>query len=432
MKSKTLLLCTLLAPSATLLAQEKPNIILIMADDLGYGDISCFGNKTIKTPNIDRMAAEGIKMTDFHTNGAVSSPTRAALMTGRYQQRSGVTGVITAANHRDVGLALDEFTMAEALKECGYTTAAYGKWHLGYAPEFNPVNQGFDHFEGYVAGNIDFHSHIDEAMYDDWWNGTTLEDEEGYVTDLIGDKAVKFITEHKDEPFFLYLPHEAPHYPIQGRNSPAIRGDKAPKNQPKMNREETLEVYKEMIEVMDETIGNLLDALVENGLTENTIVIFTSDNGGQSSRATNAPMSGGKGGLLEGGHRVPMVVWSPGIQLAPMTPYVYTSTVTTMDLFPAFVSLAGGKAPKNLDGVNFLPALKKGKDVAKRDLFWATENSKAMRQGEWKMIVKGESVKLFNLADDITESNDLAAQYPQRAAAMAKAIDAWFLEVQPQ
>ncbi len=432
MRSKTLLLCTLLAPATTLLAQEKPNIILIMADDLGYGDISCFGNKSIKTPNIDRMAAEGIKMTDFHTNGAVSSPTRAALMTGRYQQRSGVTGVITAANHRDDGLALSEYTMAEALKDCGYTTAMYGKWHLGYAPEFNPVRQGFDYFGGYVAGNIDFHSHIDEAMYDDWWNQDSLEAEEGYVTDLIGEKAVKFIAEHKDEPFFLYLPHEAPHYPIQGRNSPAIRGDKAPKNQPKMNREQTLEVYKEMIEVMDETIGDLLVALEENGLKDNTIVIFTSDNGGQASRATNAPMSGGKGGLLEGGHRVPMVVWSPGIQLAPMVPYVYTSTVMTMDLFPSFVSLAGGKSPKNLDGVNILPALKKGKDVPKRDLFWATETKQAMRQGEWKMVKGEKSAQLYNLADDITESNDLSAQYPERAEAMKKAIDKWYIEVQPK
>ncbi|MFI3264105.1 MAG: sulfatase-like hydrolase/transferase [Rikenellaceae bacterium] len=432
MRSKTLLLCTLLAPATTLLAQEKPNIILIMADDLGYGDISCFGNKSIKTPNIDRMAAEGIKMTDFHTNGAVSSPTRAALMTGRYQQRSGVTGVITAANHRDDGLALSEYTMAEALKDCGYTTAMYGKWHLGYAPEFNPVRQGFDYFGGYVAGNIDFHSHIDEAMYDDWWNQDSLEAEDGYVTDLIGEKAVKFIAEHKDEPFFLYLPHEAPHYPIQGRNSPAIRGDKAPKKQPKMNREQTLEVYKEMIEVMDETIGDLLVALEENGLKENTIVIFTSDNGGQASRATNAPMSGGKGGLLEGGHRVPMVVWSPGIQLAPMVPYVYTSTVMTMDLFPSFVSLAGGKAPKNLDGTNILPALKKGKDVTKRDLFWATDTKQAMRQGDWKMVKGEKSAQLYNLADDITESNDLSAQYPERAAAMKKAIDKWYIEVQPK
>lgn len=378
------------------------------------------------------MAAEGIKMTDFHTNGAVSSPTRAALMTGRYQQRSGVTGVITAANHRDDGLALSEYTMAEALKDCGYTTAMYGKWHLGYAPEFNPVRQGFDYFGGYVAGNIDFHSHIDEAMYDDWWNQDSLEAEDGYVTDLIGEKAVKFIAEHKDEPFFLYLPHEAPHYPIQGRNSPAIRGDKAPKKQPKMNREQTLEVYKEMIEVMDETIGDLLVALEENGLKENTIVIFTSDNGGQASRATNAPMSGGKGGLLEGGHRVPMVVWSPGIQLAPMVPYVYTSTVMTMDLFPSFVSLAGGKAPKNLDGTNILPALKKGKDVTKRDLFWATDTKQAMRQGDWKMVKGEKSAQLYNLADDITESNDLSAQYPERAAAMKKAIDKWYIEVQPK
>ncbi len=434
MRAKSLLFSTTLVASASVasvFAQEKPNIILIMADDLGYGDISCFGNKSIKTPNIDRMAAEGIKMTDFHTNGALSSPTRAALMTGRYQQRSGITGVITAADHRDVGLTLSEYTMAEALKDCGYTTAMFGKWHLGYAPEFNPVNQGFDHFEGFVAGNIDYISHIDQAMYDDWWNGTDLQEEEGYVTDLLGDKAVEFIKAHQDEPFFIYLPHEAPHYPIQVRNSPALRGKNAVKGV-KYTREETLAMYKEMIEIMDETVGNLMAALEETGLADNTIVMFTSDNGGASARATNAPMSGAKGGLREGGHRVPMVVWSPGIQLAPMTPYVYTSTVMTMDLFPAFVSLAGGKAPKNLDGVNFLPALKKGQPVAKRDLFWSNGVQHAMRQGEWKMLKTAKAAQLFNLADDITESNDLAAQYPKRAESMSKAIDKWYQEVQPE
>ncbi len=431
MRSKALLLCSLMAPATALFAQQKPNVILIMADDLGYGDISCYGNKTIKTPNIDRMAAEGVKMTDFHTNGAVSSPTRAALMTGRYQQRSGVTGVITAANHRDDGLALSEYTIAEAFKDAGYTTAMYGKWHLGYAPEFNPVHQGFDHFVGYVAGNIDFHSHIDEAMYDDWWYGDSLKKENGYVTDLIGDKAVDFISEHKDEPFFLYIPHEAPHYPIQGRNSPAIRGAEAPKNQPKATREQTLEVYKEMIEVMDETIGNLLDALIENGLADNTIVIFTSDNGGAAARATMHPLSGAKGGLLEGGHRVPGIIWSPGIQLAPQTPYVYSAAVTTMDLFPSLIKLVGGKVPNNLDGIDFLPSLKKGKDI-KRDLFWATEKAKAMRQGDWKLVINENSSKLFNLADDITESNDLSAQYPKQFEKMMKATEEWFIEVQPK
>ncbi|MFR9649825.1 MAG: sulfatase-like hydrolase/transferase [Rikenellaceae bacterium] len=435
MRREILLLCTaVLAPAAAAVAQQRPNVILIMADDLGYGDISCFGNKSVNTPNIDRMAAEGVKMTDFHTNGAVSSPTRAALMTGRYQQRSGVIGVITAADHRDDGLALEEYTMAEAFKDCGYTTAMFGKWHLGYAPRFNPTKQGFDIFEGYVAGNIDYHSHIDQAMYDDWWSGDNLQEEEGYVTDLIGEKAVNFIAEHKDEPFFLYLPHEAPHYPLQGRNSPAIRGDKAPKNQPRQTPEQTAEIYKEMIEVMDETIGDVLVAIEESGIKENTIVIFISDNGGTASRARNLPFSGGKGGVLEGGHRVPAVMWSPGIELSPMTPYIYSSTVMTMDLFPSLINLVGGSVPKNLDGVDFLTPLKKGKDVAKRDLFWATEKQQAMRQGDWKMVkaIDSQTARLYNLANDVTESNDLSAQEPKRYESMKKSIEEWYIEVQPK
>ncbi len=369
-------------------------------------------------------------MTDYHTNGAVSSPTRASLMTGRYQQRSGITGVITAANHRDQGLALSEYTIAEAFQDSGYTTAMFGKWHLGYAKEFNPVNQGFDHFEGYVAGNIDYHSHIDEAMYEDWWNGDKLTPEDGYVTDLVGDKAVEFISEHKDEPFFLYLPHEAPHYPIQTRESHAIRGPKAVKG-PKSTREETLALYKEMIETMDETIGELLATLEKEGLDKNTIVIFSSDNGGQASRATNAPFSGGKGGFREGGHRVPFIIWSPGIELAPMTPYVYTSTVMTMDIFPSLIDYVGGGVPKNLDGKNFLPALKKGKKMAKRDLFWGAPGKSAMRQGEWKMLKNGDKAWLYNLHDDVTESNDLSAQYPKRFEAMKRAITEWESEVTP-
>lgn len=431
MKHQTLILCSLLVPSVALVAKEKPNVVLIMADDLGYGDISCFGNETIHTPNIDRMAAEGVKMTDFHSNGAVSSPTRAALMTGRYQQRSGITGVITAADDRDKGLALDEYTIAEAFKQAGYTTAIYGKWHLGYQADFNPTHQGFDYFEGYVSGNIDYHAHIDQSNYDDWWNGTTLVEQEGYSTDLIGQKSVEFIAAHKDEPFFLYIPHEAPHYPIQGRNSPAIRGKNAVKNQPKTTKAQIMELYKEIIEVMDETVGDVVAALKEHGLDDNTIVIFISDNGGASARASNAPFSGAKGGFREGGHRVPAVMWSSGIKLAPTTPYIYESTVMTMDLFPSLIKFAGGKVPSNLDGIDFLTPMKKGKKLAERDLFWAADNKSAMRQGDWKLLKDAKGAQLYNLAEDIKESNNLAGEYPERFEAMKKAIDDWVKEVTP-
>ncbi|NQT02271.1 MAG: sulfatase-like hydrolase/transferase [Planctomycetes bacterium] len=196
---------------------ERPNIILIMADDLGYGDIGCYGSKKIRTPNIDALARGGLRFTDYHSNCPVCSPTRAALLTGRYQQRCGIEGVVTAAKHRHTGMALEEVTFAEVLKRRGYATGIFGKWHVGYNVEFNPAKQGFDEFIGYVSGNVDYHSHIDQAGFEDWWKNLQKVPEEGYCTDLITKHGVDFIERHKDGPFCLYLPHEAPHYPYQGR-----------------------------------------------------------------------------------------------------------------------------------------------------------------------------------------------------------------------
>ncbi|MDA7895419.1 sulfatase-like hydrolase/transferase, partial [Akkermansiaceae bacterium] len=169
MKLKTRIGSWALLPWVAFAETEKPNIVFIMADDLGYGGLSCYGSKTTKTPHLDKLASTGVKCLDFHSNGAVCSPTRAALMTGRYQQRSGVGGVITATSHRDTGLPLKEWTLGEAMKEFGYATALFGKWHLGYPAKFNPIHQGFDEFEGFVSGNVDYHRHIDQEGYFDWW-----------------------------------------------------------------------------------------------------------------------------------------------------------------------------------------------------------------------------------------------------------------------
>ena len=177
---------------------NSPNIIIIMADDLGYGDLSIYGNKKIQTPNIDMLGNDGLLFTDFHSNGTVCSPTRAALLTGKYQQRVGVKGVITAKNHRHVGLSLKEKTFAEIAKQVGYQTAIFGKWHLGYEPKFNPTQQGFDEYIGFVSGNVDYHSHIDQEGYEDWWFGSELKKEQGYSTDLINEHAVDFIKRNKD------------------------------------------------------------------------------------------------------------------------------------------------------------------------------------------------------------------------------------------
>jgi arylsulfatase A-like enzyme len=200
--------------------ESKPNIIIILADDYGYGDVGCYGSREYNTPHIDALAAGGMRFTDFHSNGVVCSPTRAALLTGRYQQRSGISGVVTAGAHRHTGMDLKEITFAEVLKAEGYVTGLFGKWHLGYAVEYNPVHQGFDEFIGYVSGNVDYHAHLDQTGKEDWWKEDELVPENGYTTDLITTHGVDFIRRHREKPFLLYLAHQAPHYPFQGRQDP--------------------------------------------------------------------------------------------------------------------------------------------------------------------------------------------------------------------
>ena len=213
----------------------RPNVVLIIADDLGYGDISCYGG-WVETPHLDRLATEGLRYTDFHSNGAVCSPTRASIMTGMYPQRVGISEVVVAdpsAKAHQLGMPAELTTLPESLRTRGYRTALLGKWHLGYYPKFNPCEHGFDLFRGYISGNVDYFSHIDQAGNFDWWHNREREDDQGYVTSLITDYADRFIRQHREEPFCVVLAHEAPHYPYQGPNDSAERklrgeGDKVP------------------------------------------------------------------------------------------------------------------------------------------------------------------------------------------------------------
>ena len=412
---------------------KPPNILLIMADDLGYGDIGCYGSKTIVTPNLDRLASEGMRFTDFHSNGAVCSPTRAALMTGKYQQRVGIEGVITAAHHRDVGLVLKEVTLAEALKKAGYVTGIFGKWHLGYAERYNPTHQGFDEFKGYVSGNVDYFSHIDQEGYFDWWRDSILKDDKGYTTDLITQYGIDFIKRHKEEPFFLYLPYETPHYPYQGRHGKPFRtiGSKRPRN--KTTPPESIPaIYKEMVEVMDENIGKIIEVLKNAHLTKNTLVFFCSDNGGVKNYGPhNFPLHGWKGQLYEGGHRVPAIAWWPGKIQAGMRS---DETIMSMDIFPTFLDLARGTMPKGLDGISFKKVLFSKGDLPERCLFWRFHHVKAIRQGNWKLIVSETKasknhVELYNLKDDISETKNLAGNNPDLVKRLQKKLDEWEKEV---
>ena len=411
---------------------KRPNIILIMADDLGYGDISCYGSETIQTPNIDKLAAEGIRFTDFHSNGSVCSPTRAALLTGLYQQRVGIDGVVTAKNDRDKGLALDEKTFAESAKEAGYVTGMFGKWHIGYQTKFNPVHQGFDEYIGYVSGNVDYHSHIDQEGYEDWWTADTLKKENGYSTDLITNHAVDFIKRHKAEPFLLYIPHEAPHGPFQGRSSEAIRSI-GWKNgeQPKIKRtqEELDLLYKEMVEVMDEGVGKIMETLKDLDLDDNTFVFFCSDNGGIQKVGSNGVLRGYKSTLWEGGHRVPAIARFPR-KIVPNQ--VSTETVLSMDLYPTIIDIIGAAIPSNLDGISLKKSLLENKDLPERELFWAYGGRRSMRNGDWKLLLsrKNADAELYNLKEDLGERNNLAKKYPEKVKSMLASVNSWNRDIQ--
>ncbi|MHC4298614.1 MAG: sulfatase-like hydrolase/transferase [Planctomycetota bacterium] len=412
---------------ARLRAADKPNIILIMADDLGYGDIGCYGNKTIKTPNIDALAKGGMKFTDYHSNCPVCSPTRAALLTGRYQQRSGIEGVVYAKGPtRQTGLALEETTFAEALKKRGYATALFGKWHLGYNVAFNPARQGFDEFIGYVSGNVDFHSHIDGAGFDDWWKNLEKVPEEGYVTDLITKHGVDFIERHKDRPFCLYLPHEAPHSPYQGRNDPPVRLPGGKKGKA-VKGQEIARVYREMVEVMDEGVGRIVDTVKRLGLERKTFIFFCSDNGA-TKNGSNGALAGYKGSLWEGGHRVPAVAYWPG-RISPGT--TTDQTVLGMDLFPTMVSIARAELPAGLklDGVDLLGMLTENEKLPERTLFWRYRKEKAVREGPWKLLVRDNKAMLFNLDEDLGEKNDLARTNVRMRKKLEDELALWDREV---
>ncbi|MFI3330378.1 MAG: sulfatase-like hydrolase/transferase [Rikenellaceae bacterium] len=418
--------------------KAQPNVIVIMSDDMGYGDFGCYGNTYHKTPNIDLLAQKGAKFTDFHSNGALSSPTRAAFMTGRYQQRSGIEGVVSAEGHRDVGLDTSNQTIAKLLKANGYNTAMYGKWHLGYDVKYNPINHGFDEFVGYVSGNVDYFSHIDQANQKDWWVQDKLHEEEGYTTELIAKYAVNYINRKHDKPFFLYLPFEATHGPYQAPDDTAVRGVSAAErkaNDAKKVKRSGKETYKLMVESLDDAVGNIMQALKDKGLEDNTVVFFFSDNGG-ANLSTNKPLTGRKGSVLEGGHRVSSVVYSPKMVKAGA---VLEQTAMTMDLLPTICDITSVKTKKvETDGVSLWPMLTKGAKIGERTLFWRTYTEIAVRRGDWKLSytirgvnstelldVSNVKGKLVNLKDDLAEKTNLWDQNPEIVKELLQEIKEW-------
>jgi N-acetylgalactosamine-6-sulfatase len=425
----TALICLLF--SALVGADEKPNIVFIMADDLGYGDLGCYGCGDILTPNLDRLASEGIRFTDFYANASVCSPTRIAFLTGRYQQRFGMDN---ALYYQEMGRGLPGggATIASALADAGYATGLVGKWHVGYDPERQPLQQGFDYFFGLLGGNHHYFEHMDRIGVHDLWLGSEATEREGYSTDLFTEEAIGFIQKNHEVPFFLFLSHAAPHFPFQGPNDK----DKEVVPKKKSWQEGDRETYAAMVERMDEGIGAVLNELEKHELVADTIVVFTSDNGG-SVHARNAPFSGKKSEIWEGGTRVPCIVrWPRKIAKATETNQIGI----TMDWTSTFLRMAGADLlPEGEDGLDLLPVLTGKKEEFERTLFWRRkhgpkrkgfEEGVAVRKGDWKLIdqAEGESF-LFYLRDDPAEEKNRFAEFLERARKMRALAAEWEAEV---
>ncbi|WP_017445746.1 sulfatase-like hydrolase/transferase [Gayadomonas joobiniege] len=421
---------------------HKPNIIVIMADDLGYGDLGIYKGVQ-STPNLDKMAREGMRFFDFHSSGTVCSPTRAGLLTGRYQQKAGVDGVINAnASHPAHSLGVDpqtQITFPKLVKTQGYATALFGKWHLGYRQRFHPMHFGFDRFVGFLSGNIDYISHYDRMEKFDWWHNTEKVVEEGYTTQLITKHAVEFIEKNKNKPFVLYVSHAAVHSPMQGPNSQILRGP----NKKKIKKVDEQKVYSEVIAELDKSVGQIITAVEQAGLSESTLILFTSDNGPMK-YSSAGPLRGQKGSLYEGGHRVPMIAWWPGVVASNS---VTEQLASTLDIMPTIVSLTGAKLPDNhrLDGVDLMPTLL-GLAPVDRVLFWrkgglhfhskkliAQDSEKAMRKGKWKLVISPyyEQISLYDLSADISEQDDVAQKHPQIVAQLTARMKAWEEKILP-
>lgn len=458
MRIRTFFFSTLvfaLSIAACSAAARQPNIVYILADDLGWTDLACQGSKYYETPNIDRLAASGMRMMRYY-NSQNCAPSRAALMSGQYAPRTGVYSVESldrgnAADRRmntpqnATELSLDKYIFPQALKEAGYTTGMFGKWHLGKEDRFHPAQRGFD--EAIVSDNKHF----------DFETTPRVEVPKGtYFADFITDRSLDFMERHRRKPFFLYVAHFAVHTPIQAKADDVARWEKKPVAGTHWNP-----TYAAMIQSVDESVGRILAKLEELKLSENTIVIFSSDNGGVGGYASteapspkkgftdNAPLRGGKGTLYEGGIRVPFIVRWPGVVPAGTTS---EQPLVHVDVYPTFLEIAGAKARSGyvLDGTSFLSVLKEPEHKLKHkpifchfpgylqsyvhDNGWRTTPVGAIHSGDFKLMefFEDNRVELYNLREDIGEKNNLATKMPGKAKELRKQLAAWRKEIRAE
>ncbi len=442
------------AASAAAFAQStarirKPNFLVIVTDDQGAGDVGCFGNPDPKTPNLDRLARHGVRFTQWYANAPVCSASRAAILTGKYPDRTGVKGALPSEPSWDIpGLRQGETTLPALLREQGYRTAAFGKWHLGSAPASRPRAQGFDEFFGWYSGWLDAFSHRyyqlgtspGKIFHDLWRNETEVFEEPTYMTELLGQEAKAFLARQTpDKPFFQYLAFGAPHYSMM---APKKYLDRFPVG---MDRDRRMHLA--MVAAVDDVVGALMDQLKQQGMENDTVIYYQADNGAtREQRASsdgkpyhggsNGPYRGYKLGLFDGGMHVPAILSAPGFVKPGQ---VWDRPMISMDLLPTFLAMADprGKTPGGVDGRNILPVLR-GENPDHEFLFWSHENQRAIRQGDWKLILNppsypGEAVAdkvwLSNLEADPSEKKNVAGEQAERVRTMIDKLRAWERDV---
>ncbi len=449
------------APWANTL-ERRPNVLLIVADDLGYADVGFQGVKDIPTPSLDALAASGVRVTNGYVSSTWCSPTRAGLLTGKHQERFGEGGHETAPGQ---AMSLAETTLAEHLQAAGYVTGLVGKWHLGTEPEYHPMERGFDEFFGFLRGAHTFLPEVPIIIFPDEegngvdfgatearagldgqiQRGRAFVQEEAHLTDAFGREAVSFIERHESDPFFLYLSFNAPHMPMQATDELL---DKFASTEDPVRR-----LYNGMTFAIDEAVGAVMAQLRRSNLIDNTLIFFISDNGGPTvltyayNASNNAPLRGSKGTALEGGIRVPFVVSWPSVVPAGIT---FDEPVVQLDIIPTVLAAAGLEPAPNLDGVDILPQLTGMSAAAPHDaLYWRSFGQMAVRQGDWKLVTYPTPVdtdemphgnppyrgpltepRLYNLRDDIGEENNLADSESARAAELLALWNAWNAELQ--
>ncbi len=422
---------------------NRPNVIIIMTDDQGYGDLSCMGASDFKTPNIDALARDGIRFSSMYSASPVCSPSRAALLTGRYPANAGVRAIL-AGHRRASGLTPEVPTIATALKNSGYKTGICGKWHLGLKNECRPNSNGFDEFSGFLAGCIDYYSHIfywgmadgnTNPTHDLWENETEVYANGEYMTERITRKSIEFIQNHHNEPFLLYVAYNAPHYPMHAP-------EKYIKRFPYLSKDR--QIMAAMISAVDDGVGEIRDELERQNILDNTVIYFQSDNGpSRESRnwldgtedyyygGTTGKFSGHKFSLFEGGKRIPAILsWRGRIaQRVVDTPHIST------DIFPTIMELCGESCNNyELDGISLLPMINGENGSQHEYLFWEMENQTAARKGKYKLVLNGQLVEgeekradvfLADLEKDPGEKHNLADEMPELCAEMTGAALKW-------